>query len=95
MEEKIVHLDDRYCLHEHTWTPITVRIQRWYYRGPRIKLTIVEGYHETSEEIDNALGEYGKNPDFPNYPKHLEIVCHPEDMQNIAKALTEICKPDK
>ena len=95
MEEEILHLHDRYCLHEERLTPITLRIQGWYYRGYRIKLTIVEGYHKTSEQIDKAVSESGKNSISPDYPKHFEIIFNPEDMYEIAKALMEICKPDK
>lgn len=95
MEEKILYLQDRYMLRQGTWTCVTVRVQRWYYRGPRVKLTFLEGYHKTSEEIDKAVSEYGKNPHFPDYPKHFEIICSPEDMLDLVKTLVKICETEK
>jgi hypothetical protein len=93
MEEKILHLHDRYNLRKVSWTPITVRIQRWLdYRDFRVRLSIVEGCYDTSELIDKAVSEYGKNPDFSDYPKHFEITCGLDHMLEIAKTLTEICQ---
>lgn len=91
-EERILHLHDRYTLRKEGWTPITVRIQRWYdVRDVRVKLSIVEGYYDTSEMIEKAVSEHGKNRDFPDYPKHFEITCGLDHMLEIAGALTEIC----
>ena len=93
MEEEISHLHDRYNLRKEGWTPITVRVQRWFdVRDFRAKLSIVEGYYETSEMIDKAISEYGKNPEFPDYPKHFEIVCGLDHMLEIARTLTDICQ---
>jgi len=92
-EEGILHLHDRYSLRKESWTPITVRIQRWFdVRDVRVRLSIVEGHYDTSEIIDKAVSEYGKNPIFPDYPKHFEITCGLDHMLKIAKALTEICQ---
>jgi len=90
MEEKIMHLQDRYCLHEGSWTPITVRVQKWPYHGLRVKLTIIEGYYATSELIDKVLSEPRKNEHFLEHPKHFEIICSSEDMTEIGKALMKI-----
>jgi hypothetical protein len=95
MEEEILHLHDRYNLRKDEWTPITVRIQRWQWWNIsdfRVKLSIVEGYYETSEMIDKALSESGNNAEFPDYPKHFEIVCSLGHMLEIANALTKICQ---
>jgi hypothetical protein len=94
VEEKILHLQDRYSLHD-TWTCVTVRVTRWIYHGPRVQLTIVEGFHNSSEQIDKAIDSFGKNAEFPEYPKHMEIVCRPEEMLELAKTITEICDQKK
>jgi hypothetical protein len=92
-EERILHLHDRYTLRKETWTPITVRIQRWFdVRDVRVRLLIVEGNYDTSEMIDKAISEYGKNPLFPDYLKHFEIVCGLDHMLEIAENLKAICQ---
>jgi len=91
VEEKIIQLQDRYSLHWNSWTNVTVRLQKWIYHGQRVTLTIVEDLHSSSEQIDKAIDSFGKNPNIPDYPKHLEITCRPEEMLELAKALTEIC----
>ncbi|MDH5267903.1 MAG: hypothetical protein OEW62_09540 [Candidatus Bathyarchaeota archaeon] len=95
MEEKILHLHDRYNLRKERWTPITIRIQRWLdVRDFRVRLSIIEGYYDTSGKIDKAVSEYGKNRDFPDYPKHFEITCGLDHMLEIAETLTEICQQE-
>lgn len=94
VEERILHLQDRYSL-RNTWTNVTVRIQKWIYHGPRVALTLVEGFYNKPEEIDKALSEYGKDSNYPDYPKHLEIICRPRDMLALANALIEICEQYK
>jgi hypothetical protein len=91
VEEKILYLQDRYSLRD-TWTNVTVRIQKWIYHGPRVALAIVEGYYNTSEEIDKVLERCEKDSNHSDCPKHLEIICRPGDMLKLANALTEICK---
>lgn len=92
-EERILHLQDRYSLRKEGWTSITVRIQRWFdVRDVRVRLTIIEGGYNTSEEIDKAVSEHGKNPEVSDYPKHFEIVCGLEHIGRIAKDLTEVCQ---
>jgi hypothetical protein len=91
-DEKIFLLEDRYCLH-NTWTLVTCRIQKYFYHGPRVSLTFVEGYYKSSKEMDKAIDSRGKNHSFPDYPRHFEIICRPEDIDQLAKALTEICTP--
>lgn len=56
---------------------------------------MIEDYYKTSEEIDKALKEYGKDPDIPDYPKHFEIVCRPEDVVKLAKTLIKICEAEE
>ena len=53
---------------------------------------MIEGYYDTSEKIDKVLEEYGKDLNYPDHPKHLEIICRPGDMLTFANALIEICK---
>lgn len=93
--EEILYLEDMYRLRDMRYTCVTVRINRWHHYIPRVKLTMVEDFHKTAEEIDKAISEYGKDPNFPDYPKHFEIVCRPEDMLKLAKTLIEICEPEK
>jgi hypothetical protein len=91
-EEKILELQDRYGIDNRTWSIATVRVTKWLYHGQRIKLTIVEGHYVSSEAIDKAIASYGENAEFPNYPKHIEIICRPNEMLELAKILTEFCK---
>jgi hypothetical protein len=93
-KEEILHLEDMHSLRYMNFTTVTVRIHRWHYHIPRVKLTIIEGYYRTAEEIEKALQEakYGKkSPNLPeDYPKHLEIVIRPEAMTELAKVLAKI-----
>lgn len=92
-EDRILHLHDRYTLRKESWTPITMRIQRWFdVRDIRVRLLIIEGNYKSSEMIDKAINEYGKNPQFPDYPKHFEITCGLDHASEIARVLTEICQ---
>lgn len=91
-EEKILHLEDRYCLHSGSWTPVTVRIQKWHYHGPRVKLTLIEGFYDTPEDVEKALTKCMVNPQSLDNPKHFEIVCIPEGLLKLANALKEICE---
>lgn len=95
VEERILHLQDRYGLQPNTWTNVTVCLKRWIYHGPRVQLTIVEDCYNSSEAIDNAIQSCRKNPEFPEHPKHLEIVCRPEEMLELAKNITKICEQEK
>lgn len=94
--EEILYLEDMYLLRRMTYTTVSVRIHRWHHYIPRVKLTLVEGFYKTAEEIDKALSDakYGKKlPALPeDYPKHFEMVCRPDDLLRLAKALTRICE---
>lgn len=95
--ETIFYVEDMYCLH-NTFTCVTVRVTSWHYHIDRVKLTMIEGYYKTSEEIDNALSEKRRNqlsehpkyPEDPEYPRCFEIICRPCHMLDIAKALAKI-----
>ena len=89
LEEEILHLEE---YGEQGWSTATVRMTKWVYHVPRVKLTIVQGHHKSSEDIDKAISSYGKDAKCPNYPKHLEIICRPNDMLELAKTMTEFCK---
>ena len=96
-KEEILYLEDMYMLRSMTHTCVTVRIERWHHYIPRVKLTMIEGFYKTSEEIDNALKEArsGKKPPIlpEDYPKHFELICRPQGFLTLAKILTKICKP--
>ena len=90
-KEAVLMLQDRYGLRSAQWNTVTIRITKWYYYGPRVKLTIVEGYHNR-EDIDNAVRSQGKDVQNPSYPKNLEIICRPEEMLQLAKTITKVCE---
>ena len=81
-KEEILHLEE---YGEQGWSTATVRITKWVYYVPRVKLTIVEGYHKSSEDIDKAIGSYEKDAECPHYPKHLTIICRPNEMLELPK----------
>jgi len=96
--EKILYLEDMYCLRSNRHTPVTVRISKWHYHIWRVALTFIEDYHRTSREIDKAIREGIPEPKdlFPeDYPKHFEMICRPNDLRRLAKAMTEICEPEQ
>ena len=41
LEEEILHLEE---YGEQGWSTVTVRITKWVYYVPRVKLTIVQGF---------------------------------------------------
>ena len=88
-KEEILHLEE---YGEQGWSTATVRITKWVYYVPRVKLTIVQGIHNSSEAIDKAIGSYGKDAECPHYPKHITIICRPNEMLQLVKTITEFCK---
>jgi len=110
-KEEILYLEDMYCLRSISHTCVTVRIERLFYRIPRVKLTLIEGFYKKSEEIDKALEDVRwketkraleeairrkESSILPeDYPKHFELICRPRDFLILAKILTKICKPDE
>lgn len=95
---ELLYLEDMYSLRDFSHTIVTVRIHRWFYYIPRVKLTMIEGYYKTEEEIEKALmiARSGNKTTIPvGYPKYFEIICRPEDMLRLAKTLIKICEPEE
>ena len=79
---------------------VTIRVHRWHYHTPRVKLTLIEGYYETDEKIVEAIrkasfGEFSSQSFPTDYPKHFQILMRPHDMQRLAQTLAEVCESEK
>ncbi len=94
-----LYLEDRYSLRSGGWTGVTIFIRKWFHYNPQVKLTFIEGYHETAEQAEEAitkskLGE--RIIGFPDdYPKNFEIVCMPENLLRLAETIKKVCNPNE
>jgi len=90
-----LYLEDLGTALRWTGSTFSIFIKKWFYYIPRVKLTLIEGYHETAEKAEEAiikskLGE--RTIGFPeDYPKNFEIVCRPEDLLRFAKLIQNVC----
>ena len=88
-------LEDLYMLRSGRRTNVSIFIQKWFHYIPRVKLTFIEGYHETAEKAEEAIikSKTGKRTiGFPeDYPKNFEIVCRPEHLLRLAETIQKVC----
>lgn len=94
--EEILHFENWHRISGVEPT-VTVYIHRWFYHTPRVKLTMIEGYYENREQINEKLtkalrGEYTSQGFPKDYPKRFEIMGRPDDMLRLAEALSKACE---
>ena len=90
-----MYLEDLHLLRSGRFTCVSVFIEKWFYYIPRVKLTFVEGYHETAEQADEEIRKSKRGErtiGFPEgYPKNFEIVCRPKDLVRFVKTIQNVC----
>ena len=88
----IFYIEDRHNLRNH-FTIVTVFIEKWHHYNKRMRITFVEGYHESWKEAEKAILARKRGEPiigFPeDYPKTYSIVSIPEILSRLAEGLVK------